>query len=281
MPPLSSMSGDEKGKSKDKGKCNDDTDSGIGKDRAREAFANVVASWWNEERTSYEESYELEDADEIPIDQLEEHNYKDLRVMNLYFSPDDSDTDSDSKDKGKNDEGKDKDEEGIVEATERAMMDAYRICLDDLVGLVGNINYWSVKNFMPFFPGDNHDMDKLRQKIGDEAATMIQTWWLNAKDKSMVGYKGKGKAKGSGNDEKDKSKDKGSGTGSSKDKGKNDEGSGDMGKGELYDISSLWKKTNDELRKLMPGKKGISKLKKEQLVELVIASKSKTSCSSD
>ena len=39
---------------------------------------------------------------------------------------------------------------------------------------------------------------------------------------------------------------------------------------------SLWKKTNDELRKMLPGKKGISKFKKEKLVELVIASKSKS-----
>ena len=44
----------------------------------------------------------------------------------------------------------------------------------------------------------------------------------------------------------------------------------DMGKYE----SELWKKTNDELRKMLTGKKGISKLKKEKLVELIISSKS-------
>ena len=57
-----------------------------------------------------------------------------------------------------------------------------------------------------------------------------------------------------------------------------------MGKGGMGDSDkpkpttevSLWKKTNDELRKLLPGKKGISKFKKEKLVELVIASKSKS-----
>ena len=80
------------------------------KSKAREAFANLVANLWNEERTSYEESYDLEDADEIPIDQLEEHNYKDLRVMDLYFSPDDSDTDS-GKDKKGDEKGKSKDDE--------------------------------------------------------------------------------------------------------------------------------------------------------------------------
>ena len=147
------------------------------KSKAREAFANLVANLWNEERTSYEESYELEDADEIPMEQLEEHNYKDLRVMDLYFSPDDSDTDSDSKSKSKS-EGNDK-----------------------------------------------------------------------------------GKSKSEDDDDDDKSKP------------------------ELYDIStptpstteeSLRKMTNVQLRKLLPGKKGISKFRKEQLVELVIASKSKT-----
>ena len=61
------------------------------KSKAREAFANLVANLWNEERTSYEESYELEDADNIPMEQLEEHSYKDLRVMDMYFSDDDSD----------------------------------------------------------------------------------------------------------------------------------------------------------------------------------------------
>ena len=63
-----------------------------------------------------------------------------------------------------------------------------------------------------------------------------------------------------------------------------EEGMGDMGDDDSSDSDrpkpttevSLLKKTNDELRKLLPGKKGISKLKKEQLVELVIASMSKT-----
>ena len=64
---------------------------------------------------------------------------------------------------------------------------------------------------------------------------------------------------------KDKDKDLGEG------KSKDDKDIGeDMGK----DESALWKKTNDELRKMLPGKKGISKLKKEKLVELIISSKS-------
>jgi len=82
---------------------------GSDKSKAREAFANLVANLWNEERTSYEESYELEEADEIPMEQLEEHNYKDLRVMALYFSPDDSDTDSGKVKKG-DEKGKSKDD---------------------------------------------------------------------------------------------------------------------------------------------------------------------------
>ena len=64
-----------------------------------------------------------------------------------------------------------------------------------------------------------------------------------------------------------KVKDKDLGEGKSKD----DKDIGeDMGKYE----SELWKKTNDELRKMLPGKKGISKFKKEKLVELIISSKS-------
>ena len=64
-----------------------------------------------------------------------------------------------------------------------------------------------------------------------------------------------------------KVKDKDLGEGKSKD----DKDIGeDMGKYE----SELWKKTNDELRKMLTGKKGISKLKKEKLVELIISSKS-------
>ena len=93
----------------------------------------------------------------------------------------------------------------------------------------------------------------------------------------------------------------------SKGSGKGDMGKGDMGDSdkdsdkskskseydddddkptpELYDIStptpstteeSLWKMTNVQLRKLLPGKRGVSKFRKEQLAELVIASKSKT-----
>ena len=43
------------------------------------------------------------------------------------------------------------------------------------------INYWNMKNFMPFF--DLH----AQQKIGDEAATKIQTWWKDkGKDKNYT-----------------------------------------------------------------------------------------------
>ena len=49
------------------------------------------------------------------------------------------------------------------------------------------INYWNMKNFMPFFGGDNHDFDKMLRKIGDEAATKIQTWWKDkGKDKNYT-----------------------------------------------------------------------------------------------
>ena len=40
-----------------------------------------------------------------------------------------------------------------------------------------------MENFMPFFGRNNRDFDKLHQKIGDEAATKIQTWWRNVKVK--------------------------------------------------------------------------------------------------
>ena len=69
-----------------------------------------------------------------------------------------------------------------------------------------------------------------------------------------------------------------------KDKGEKDDkeflgigkGKGDPPDDDEGEEQSLWKKTNDELRKMLPGKKGISKFKKEKLVELIIASKSKS-----
>ena len=45
---------------------------------------------------------------------------------------------------------------------------------------------------------------------------------------------------------------------------------------EYFTEESLWKMTNVQLRGMLSGKKGVSKFRKEQLVELVIASKSKT-----
>ena len=40
-----------------------------------------------------------------------------------------------------------------------------------------SINYWNMKDFMPFFGCDDIEFDKLRQKIGSKAATKIQSWW--------------------------------------------------------------------------------------------------------
>ena len=40
-----------------------------------------------------------------------------------------------------------------------------------------SINYWSMKNFWPFFSkGNNIEFEKWRQEIGYKAATKIQTW---------------------------------------------------------------------------------------------------------
>ena len=80
-----------------------------------------------------------------------------------------------------NDKAKIQDKESTVDDDDKAK-------IQDKDGTV--INYWNMWNFMPFCGTviGFEDFDKLHQKIFDEAATKIQTWWRNVK--------GKGKGKG-------------------------------------------------------------------------------------
>ena len=50
------------------------------------------------------------------------------------------------------------------------------------------INYWNMKNFMPFFGCNDIEFDKLHQKIGDKAATKIQTWWRSTSSQVFYYY---------------------------------------------------------------------------------------------
>ena len=50
------------------------------------------------------------------------------------------------------------------------------------------INYWNMKNFMPFFGRNNIEFDKLHQEIGDKAATKIQTWWRSTSSQVFYYY---------------------------------------------------------------------------------------------
>ena len=65
------------------------------KEEARIAFANLAANWWADEMKDYEEEFEAEEASELMVDQLFEHNYKDLRRLDLYFNPPDQASDDD------------------------------------------------------------------------------------------------------------------------------------------------------------------------------------------
>ena len=55
------------------------------------------------------------------------------------------------------------------------------------------INYWNMKNYMPFFGRNIHDFENLRKKIGDEAATKIQGWWRRGNKKAKEGSDDKAK----------------------------------------------------------------------------------------
>ena len=55
------------------------------KQLAEKHFGNLHDAWIDDEQSHYEEHYDVECADEIPTSLLEEHNYKDLRVIQEFF----------------------------------------------------------------------------------------------------------------------------------------------------------------------------------------------------
>jgi hypothetical protein len=55
------------------------------KQLAEKHFGYLHDAWIDDEQSHYEEHYDVECADEIPTSLLEEHNYKDLRVLQDFF----------------------------------------------------------------------------------------------------------------------------------------------------------------------------------------------------
>lgn len=55
------------------------------KQLAEKHFGMLYDNWIDDEQNHYEEYYDVECADEIPTSLLEEHNYKDLRVIQEFF----------------------------------------------------------------------------------------------------------------------------------------------------------------------------------------------------
>ena len=52
---------------------------------AEKHFGYLHDAWIGEEQSHYEEHYDVECADNIPTSKLENHNYKDLRVIKDFF----------------------------------------------------------------------------------------------------------------------------------------------------------------------------------------------------
>jgi hypothetical protein len=48
--------------------------------------------------------------------------------------------------------------------------------------LIGNINYYNLLNFQPFFGKNNIEMEALKKEIGDKAARKIQHWFKAMKE---------------------------------------------------------------------------------------------------
>jgi hypothetical protein len=48
--------------------------------------------------------------------------------------------------------------------------------------LIGNINYYNLLNFQPFFGKNNIEMEALKKEIGDKAARKIQHWFRAMKE---------------------------------------------------------------------------------------------------
>ena len=57
----------------------------MSKKLAEKHFSHLYDNWISDEQNHYEENYDVECADEIQTSLLEEHNYKDLRVIKDFF----------------------------------------------------------------------------------------------------------------------------------------------------------------------------------------------------
>jgi hypothetical protein len=58
----------------------------ITKQEAQKHLRSLSTNWYAEELEHYEEMYEVQDAETVPTEDLEPHNYKDLRVLQDYLN---------------------------------------------------------------------------------------------------------------------------------------------------------------------------------------------------
>ena len=53
-------------------------------EKAYKAFSNLSNNWWDQEASHYEETYE-EDPCQLKTNELQEHDYKNIRILHDYF----------------------------------------------------------------------------------------------------------------------------------------------------------------------------------------------------
>jgi hypothetical protein len=54
---------------------------------ALEAWDNIKSNTWKDEKRNYEEEYDVaDDASDVETAQLEEHQYKDMRLLDDYLN---------------------------------------------------------------------------------------------------------------------------------------------------------------------------------------------------
>lgn len=55
-------------------------------EQARKAYEGLNYNWERDEERHYCETYDVDDAYDIPTSELKEHNYKDLRVLGDFLN---------------------------------------------------------------------------------------------------------------------------------------------------------------------------------------------------
>ena len=55
----------------------------ITKEQAKQHLENLSENWYDDECEHYEIENDCENADSIPTNKLESHNYKDLRILEI------------------------------------------------------------------------------------------------------------------------------------------------------------------------------------------------------